>query len=171
MDPARSKKQGPQTDAANVSVDVQLAASGNEVPAVSTIRQWVTQTIQAAGVDERLEVSVRVVDASEMRTLNRRYRDRDRATNVLSFPAGPVAGMPHGEIGLLGDVVICAPVAGDEAAVQEKGIDEHWAHLLVHGTLHLLGYDHGDDDSAREMESLEVLILQSFGISNPYRSA
>lgn len=154
----------------NASVDVQLAATGGDVPDVATVREWVQQALDGAGVSGDLEVSVRVVDEDEMQSLNRRYRERDRPTNVLSFPAGPIAGLPEGESGPLGDVVVCAAVVSAEAAAQQKPVADHWAHLLVHGTLHLLGYDHEHEDDAREMEALEVQILGLSGISDPYRS-
>lgn len=158
------------TIATNASVDVQLATSGDDIPDVATIRAWVRRAIEGAGVSGNLEVSVRVVDEAEMQALNRRYRDRDRPTNVLSFPAGPVAGLPDGAAGPLGDIVVCAAVVTDEAAEQGKPAGEHWAHMVVHGTLHLLGYDHEQDDEAREMEALEVRVLELSGISDPYRS-
>lgn len=156
--------------ASGASVDVQLAASAADIPDVETIRQWVRHAIAGAGVTGELEVSVRVVDRDEMQMLNRRYRDREGTTNVLSFPAGPVAGLPDGENGPLGDIVVCAPVVSEEATQQRKPLSAHWAHLLVHGTLHLLGHDHEHDDEAREMEALEVRILALSGIPDPYRS-
>lgn len=152
------------------SVDVQFAVSGDDTPDAATIRDWICRAIDGAGVSRDLEVSVRIVDHDEMQALNRRYRDRNRATNVLSFPAGRVAGLPDGEPGPLGDVVVCAGVVSEEAAAQQKPVAEHWAHMIVHGTLHLLGYDHEDDDEARDMEALEASILGSSGIPDPYRS-
>lgn len=158
-------------EAANrVRVDVQLGASGRDIPDSATIREWVQRAIDGAGVAGQMDVSVRVVDADEMQSLNRRYRGQDRATNVLSFPGGPVAGLPADEPKLLGDIVVCAAVVADEAGRQRKSVDEHWAHMLVHGTLHLLGYDHEHDDDAREMEALEATVLRSSGIPDPYRS-
>ena len=166
----RPSNPAPMTPATQASVDVQVAATGDGIPDVATIRRWVRQAIDGAGASGRLEVSVRVVDTAEMQALNRQYRDRDRPTNVLSFPAGSVAGLPDGENGPLGDIVVCAPVVADEAAEQGKPPAEHWAHMLVHGTLHLLGYDHEDDGEALDMEALEARILGISGISNPYRS-
>lgn len=167
---SRARLPGPVTSAANASVDIQLAASGDDIPDVATVREWVRQALDFAGVSGVLEVSVRVVDTDEMQVLNRRYRDRDRPTNVLSFPAGAVAGLPDGESGPLGDIVVCAAVVSREAAEQRKPVAEHWAHMLVHGTLHLLGYDHEQDGEAREMEALEVQILGAYGIPDPYGS-
>ncbi len=166
----RASKPAHVTPAAAASVDVQVAATGDGIPDAATIRRWVRRTIVEAGETGELEVSVRVVDTAEMQALNRQYRDRDRPTNVLSFPAGPLAGMPDNETGPLGDIVVCAAVVASEAAEQQKPLAEHWAHMLVHGTLHLLGYDHEDDGEAEDMEALEIRILESSGISNPYRS-
>lgn len=154
----------------NLNVDVQLAASGDDIPDAATIRKWIRLAVDSAGVSGDFEVSVRIVDHDEMEALNRRYRDRDRPTNVLSFPAGRLAGLPVDEPGPLGDIVVCAGVVSDEAAKQQKPVAEHWAHMLVHGTLHLLGYDHEAADEAREMEALEARILGSSGIKDPYRS-
>ena len=152
------------------SVDVQVAVSGDDIPDAATIRDWILRAIDGAGVSGELEVSVRVVDADEMQALNRRYRDSDRPTNVLSFPAGRVAGLPDGAPGPLGDIVVCAGVVSDEAAAQQKPVAAHWAHMLVHGSLHLLGYDHEEEDEARDMEALEAHILASAGLPDPYRS-
>ncbi len=153
------------------TVDVQLACDDPDTPDVESIRTWVVSAIAAvdATASGRVEVSVRVVDVEEMQTLNREYRARDMPTNVLSFPAGEIAGLPDGEAAVLGDVVICAAVVRDEAVEQGKALAEHWGHMLVHGTLHLLGYDHMTDAEATEMEGLEVRILTSCGVADPYR--
>lgn len=151
-------------------VDVQLACDDPDVPAAERIREWVVFTLAAAGSPAgEFEVSVRVVAVGEMQTLNHEYRDMDKPTNVLSFPAGELAGLPDDEVRALGDLVVCASVIRDEAAVQDKAIADHWAHMLVHGTLHLLGYDHISDEKAAEMEDLEVRILTSHGVADPYR--
>ncbi len=127
------------------------------------------RAISGAGRTGSLEVSVRIVDADEIRALNRQYRGKDKATNVLSFPAGgPVAGLPDGVPEMLGDVVVCASVVRDEAVSRDKAPGDHWAHLLVHGTLHLLGYDHDAEPQAAEMESLETRILAEHGLADPY---
>ncbi|MEM9760350.1 MAG: rRNA maturation RNase YbeY [Pseudomonadota bacterium] len=114
------------------------------------------------------EISLRLVDEDEMRELNGRYRDRDYATNVLSFPAELPAVV---DLPLLGDIVICAPVVQREATEQGKAQDAHWDHMLVHGVLHLLGYDHLEDGEAELMESLERRILASLGHADPYEPA
>ena len=115
-----------------------------------------------------VDVSVRIVDEHEMRTLNRDYRNQDKPTNVLAFPAGDAGFVPPGEIPLLGDIVVCAAVVAREAEEQGKLLDHHWSHMLVHGTLHLLGYDHDTDLEAEEMEALERRVLNSLGIADPY---
>lgn len=130
---------------------------------------WVTRAVVEAAQVANAEVSLRVVDAEEMRALNREYRDQDKPTNVLSFPAGRVEGMPDDAPVLLGDVVVCASVVHEEAAAQAKSDEDHWAHMLVHGTLHLLGYDHIADDEAAAMEALETRILESHGVADPYK--
>ncbi len=151
-------------------VDVQLACDDSDVPDANHIREWVVSTLAAAvSPAGEFEVSVRVVGVSEMQTLNNEYRDTDEPTNVLSFPAGELAGLPDDVDRALGDLVVCASVVRDEAAVQNKPLADHWAHMLVHGTLHLLGYDHISDDQAAEMEGLEVGILTSHGVADPYR--
>jgi probable rRNA maturation factor len=111
------------------------------------------------------EVSIRIVDAEEGQALNRQYRGRDYATNVLSFEADLPPGV---NLPLIGDLVICAPVVAREAAEQGKKANDHWAHLTIHGTLHLLGYDHIEDGEAEEMEALETRILKGLGIADPY---
>ena len=115
-----------------------------------------------------IELAVRVVDAEESRALNRQYRDQDKPTNVLSFPAPPPDGLPEAAGRLLGDVVICAPVVAAEAAEQDKSVAAHWGHMLVHGTLHLLGYDHQTDAEAAAMEALERQILAARSVTDPY---
>jgi probable rRNA maturation factor len=110
-------------------------------------------------------VAIRIVDADEGQALNLQYRGRDYATNVLSFPADLPPGV---NLPLIGDLVICAPVVAREAAEQGKKPTDHWAHMTVHGTLHLLGYDHMEDAEAEAMEALETRILAGLGIADPY---
>lgn len=146
------------------------ASSESGVPSADQIESWILKVLQTARPDaERpFEVSVRVVDRDEIRTLNRDYRQRDKITNVLSFPSGDIEGLPAEEALSLGDIVVCAPVIADEAAEQGKTPGDHWAHMLVHGTLHLLAYDHVDDGEAEVMEALEVEILGGLGVADPY---
>ena len=145
-----------------IHLDVQIASRDRSIPAESDFRRW-AGAIRSQDADAT--ACLRIVDEEEARALNHRYRKVDKATNVLSFPASP----PE-ETGLrfLGDVVICAPVVAKEAARAGKEAHAHWAHLLVHGILHLQGYVHEEDDGAREMEALEVSILSQLGMENPY---
>ncbi len=151
-----------------VLVDVQQACDEDSIPEVVIVDAWVTRAVEAAGASHDVEVSVRVVDADEIQALNRDYRDKDKATNVLSFPAGPIAGLPDDAPALLGDIVVCASVVDSEAAEQGKAVGDHWAHMLVHGTLHLMGFDHETDVEAAEMEALETRILTTNGLPDPY---
>ena len=149
-------------------VDVQLAADDGSVPTADDIATWVNRAVDAAGSAGDMEVSVRVVNTAEMQQLNSEFRDQDKPTNVLSFPAGDLAGLPDDAARPLGDIVICAAVVADEAEQQGKAQTDHWAHMIVHGTLHLLGFDHEDDSDAAEMEGLEIRIMTDHGLANPY---
>lgn len=149
-------------------VDVQLAATDDTVPTADDIAIWINRAIDAAGRSDDTEVSVRVVNAAEMQQLNSEFRDQDKPTNVLSFPAGDLAGLPDDAERPLGDIVVCSAVVADEAEQQGKTPGDHWAHMIVHGTLHLLGFDHENDRDAAEMESLEIRIMTDHGIANPY---
>lgn len=155
-----------------VVVDVDDVSGADNVPGDERMADWVNQAVVAASGDSQRprEVSIRIVSADEIHTLNRDYRQRDKPTNVLSFPAGEISGLPDDESLMLGDIVVCADVVAAEAKEQGKDIDDHWAHMLVHGTLHLLGHDHMNDVEAEQMESLEIHILSGFGVSNPYFS-
>lgn len=150
-------------------VDVHIASTARNLPDETDIRRWVEAALAGAGVSPGRRVSVKIVDSAEMQALNRRYRGRDRPTNVLSFAADPVPGLPAGSDRLLGDIAVCADVVLAEAEAQGKAARDHWAHMLVHGALHLAGLDHVSDEGAREMESLEVRILGAQGIADPYR--
>jgi probable rRNA maturation factor len=149
-------------------VDVQLTADDGSVPTADDIATWVNRAVDAAGSTGDMEVSVRVVSTAEMQQLNSEFRDQDKPTNVLSFPAGDLAGLPDDAARPLGDIVVCAAVVADEAEQQGKAQRDHWAHMIVHGTLHLLGFDHENDSDAAEMEGLEIRILGGHGIANPY---
>jgi probable rRNA maturation factor len=154
-----------------IQVDVQNACDDDTAPDNAIIASWVNRAVDGSGTTGVSEVSVRVVSAEEIRALNKRYRSKDKPTNVLSFPAGKVSGLPADIPVVLGDIVICASVVRDEAAAQRKVIEDHWAHMLVHGTLHLLGFDHESDSEAAEMEALETTILCDHGLADPYRAA
>ena len=151
-------------------VYVQIACNNNDVLPPAEIEAWVVRALLASGQEfaARTELSVRVVDTGEIQALNRDYRQQDKPTNVLSFPAGPVAGLPAEEATVLGDIVVCADVVSREAAEQGKPAADHWAHMLVHGALHLVGYDHGNASDAAEMEELETTILGQYGLRDPY---
>ena len=157
---------------AAVTIDVQIASSVESIPDEKSIHSWIEEVISNSGGadDSSCEISVRIVDEEEGRALNKQYREQDKATNVLSFPAVGVgeSGLPPELSQALGDIVICGPVVEREAAEQGKEVASHWAHLLVHGTLHLLGYDHEADVDANVMEKLEAKILAARGIADPY---
>ncbi len=159
-------------DSGAVVVDVDDVSGADNVPAYERIADWVSQAVAAAAGSEQCprEVSIRIVASDEIHTLNRDYRQRDKPTNVLSFPAGEIAGLPDDAPLMLGDIVVCAEVVAAEAREQGKENEDHWAHMLVHGTLHLLGHDHMDDQEAARMESLEIQVLSGFGVNNPYLS-
>ena len=146
-----------------VIVDLQIACQGEHPQAVQ-FQSWVEAALQQ--IKEECELSIRLVDTEESTELNSDYRGKEGSTNVLSFPFdSPVEIEPR----LLGDLVICQPKVEQEAEQQNKNLQNHWAHLVVHGCLHLLGYDHIEDDAADEMEALEIKILQTLDIDNPYQ--
>lgn len=145
-----------------VTVDFQPAYEGDS-PVEADFIRWAEAALRQ--VSEDCELSIRVVDEDESAELNSSYRNKTGPTNVLSFPFdAPIELEPR----LLGDLVICAPVVEREAQQQQKAVFDHWAHMVVHGCLHLLGYDHIDTDEAEQMEALEIEILQSMKINNPY---
>jgi len=149
-------------------VDIQFAVDDESVPGSDDITFWVGRAMRAAGRREDADVSVRVVNATEMQQLNSEFREQDKPTNVLSFPAGEIEGLPSDADVPLGDIVVCAEVVRSEAKEQGKTAQAHWAHMVVHGTLHLLGFDHENESDAARMEGLEIQILTDNGISNPY---
>jgi probable rRNA maturation factor len=144
-------------------IDVQYAVSADGIPPAGSIRQWVEQALPADNA--AAELTVRIVDEAEITALNRQYRGKDGPTNVLSFPHEELPGIAAG---LLGDVVICAPVVASESVAQDKPLEAHWAHMVIHGVLHLLGYDHHKEDEAGRMESTETELLEDLGYANPY---
>jgi probable rRNA maturation factor len=147
----------------NLDLEVQYASALSDLPAESDFRCWA----EAALTERREpgELVIRVVDRSEMAALNQRYRHRKGPTNVLSFPFAAPAPVTSA---LLGDLVICAPVVREEATQQRKQEQAHWAHLIVHGVLHLLGYEHADDTRRVLMEGQETAILSGLGFPDPY---
>lgn len=144
-------------------IEVQVVVESTEQPDQQQIQLWVDTALD--DYERDAEIVVRIVDEQESAELNEQYRHKSGPTNILSFPAD----LPEGiELDLLGDLVICAPVVEKEAREQGKALSHHWAHIIVHGVLHLLGYDHIDDDEAELMENKEIAILHKLHINNPY---
>ena len=144
-------------------VDLQLACDDDtNLPSETAFHTWAKSALPDVG---EYEVTVRIVDEAESQQLNHEYRGKDKPTNVLSFPFEVPEGI---DLPLLGDLVICRQVVEHEAAAQQKPLPHHWAHMVVHGMLHLRGYDHIKEDEAEEMEALETSILASLSIPDPY---
>ncbi len=152
-----------------VLLDIQLVSEHDDIPGREAMQRWLDAALQDRHPDA--EVVVRIVDEQESHDLNLQYREMDKPTNVLSFPFEvPAVVQPDMERILLGDLVICAPVVASEAIQQSKNIEAHWAHILIHGALHLCGYDHQNDVQANEMEALETKIITGLGFAPPYES-
>ncbi len=148
----------------SIELDLQLAVESEEgLPKTEEFSTWLEAAITQ--FQPQAEVTIRIVDIEESHQLNLEYRGKDKPTNVLSFPFEAPPGM---ELDLLGDLVICRQVVEQEAIEQNKPLLAHWAHMVVHGSLHLLGYDHIEDDEAEEMESLETELMQKLGFEDPY---
>jgi probable rRNA maturation factor len=149
----------------NLIVDIQMASASEEAPDPQSIERWVSAAID--NQRDSTELSIRIVDNEEGRALNEQFRGSTGATNVLSFPFENESPEP---LPLIGDIVICAPVVRKEASDQNKTLNAHWAHMIIHGVLHLLGYDHQNETDANLMESLETEIMQGLGFPPPYSS-
>lgn len=151
----------------NYRIDIETNSGSQRIPPAALLEAWITAALQSQNLEEA-EVSLYIVDDEESQELNAQYRGKDKPTNVLSFPADipPEVGIP-----LLGDLVVCAPVVEREAQEQGKSLEAHWAHMLVHGSLHLLGFDHIHDDEAEVMESLETDIVTGLGFPAPYQES
>ncbi|NOH33739.1 rRNA maturation RNase YbeY [Vibrio chagasii] len=148
----------------SIELDLQLAVENEQgLPTEQDIQLWLDKTIPQ--FQKSAELTIRIVDTEESHQLNYEYRGKDKPTNVLSFPFEAPPGI---ELDLLGDLIICRQVVEKEAEEQNKPLLAHWAHMVVHGSLHLLGYDHIEDDEAEEMESLETEIMQAMGFEDPY---
>ena len=148
-----------------ITIDLQVAAEAdkNAIPKKTAIKRWISAAIPEA--KRPAEICIRVVGGEESQALNLQYRGKDKPTNVLSFPCELPPGVT---LPMLGDLVICEPVVNREAKEQGKTPEAHWAHMVIHGTLHLLGYDHQREDEARTMESLETDLLTQLDYPAPY---
>lgn len=147
-----------------IELELQIATEAKTLPHPSQFREWISESLTDQ-VEEDVDLTIRIVDEEEMKDLNHQYRNKNKVTNVLSFP-----GELKADIGYynLGDVIICAPVIEQEAKKQNKELLAHWAHIVVHGALHLVGYDHKDNKEAKVMEDLETKILLKLGFPPPY---
>ncbi len=156
----------------NVTIELMNASTETILPTPQEFQCWSEATLKSlprasdAAIAENAELSIRIIDESESASLNETYRQKKGPTNILSFPCPKVPGT---DINLLGDLAICAPLVIKEAAQQSKSIESHWAHLTVHGVLHLQGFDHEDAAAAEEMETLEISILNTLGYTDPYQ--
>ncbi len=146
-----------------ITTEVQYASTAKNIPTEVQFQNWSSMAVM--DIDRDIEVLIRVVDEPESAELNQQFRHKPGATNVLSFPVQIPGEI---ELDLIGDLVICAPLVETEALQQNKKYDDHWAHLVVHGVLHLLGYDHIDNVQAQQMEAKEIAILKQLNIINPY---
>lgn len=145
-------------------LDIQFATTVTDYPSEQQFQRWVDTVLSDPEHDS--EVVIRLVDETESADLNQQYRHKSGPTNILSFPFEVPDGI---EMDLLGDLVICAPLIAQEARQQQKVLEHHWAHITIHGILHLLGYDHIEDSEAEEMEALEIKFLNLLNIANPYQ--
>lgn len=158
-------------------LDLQQVVASDSIPARETMELWIKAALSEVALsgeseqsqkllNNEYELTLRIVNKNEIQTLNKTYRHKDKPTNVLSFPFEAPAQV---QLPLLGDVVICHDVVLEEAHQQQKTIENHWAHMVIHGVLHLIGYDHMDDSEAQSMENLEIQILNKLNIADPYR--
>jgi probable rRNA maturation factor len=147
----------------SLTLDIDNRSTCDDVPSEEEMRRWLLSFLDKHRTESIIALSL--VSATEIQQLNQTYRKKNKPTNVLSFPAELPPGISYA---LLGDIIICPSVLADEAVAQGKPLIAHWAHLLIHGTLHLLGYDHTEKDEATIMESYEIEILHGLGFANPY---
>lgn len=146
-----------------MKINLQIITQEKNIPSESLFKSWVKAALQ--GKKQKMEVTIRLVDEPEITELNKKYRHKKSPTNVLAFSFQAPPGI---KIPILGDIVICAPVANKEAIEQKKSSQAHWAHLTIHGVLHLLGYKHSTQKDTQKMEALEIRILKKLGFPNPY---
>lgn len=151
-------------------LDYQIAIEDTFYPPEQDVQLWIDLVLSNQSNQDRnlldSEITIRVVSEQESQTLNHQYRNKDKPTNVLSFPFESPAQI---QIDLLGDLVICADIVEKEAKLQNKLISHHWAHMIIHGTLHLLGFDHVEEQQAQQMEALEIALLAKLAIDDPYQ--
>lgn len=147
-------------------VIIQRAAESQSLPSDTQLTKWASTALENRV--PTAELTIRIVEKDEITELNSTYRQKNKPTNVLSFPFDDMPDEMQDEIPLLGDIIICADVIEEEALAQQKTLESHWAHMVVHGTLHLLGYDHEENDEAEIMEAEEIKIMQALGFNNPY---
>jgi probable rRNA maturation factor len=145
-------------------IDFQIISKSKKIPGQGDFQNWVDAVLTDQAIDS--EVVIRVIDEQEMMQFNQQYRDKQGSTNILSFSFEAPEGVDNI---LLGDLLVCVPVVEREALQQNKPLNDHWAHMIIHGLLHLIGYDHIVDKDAEEMEALEIKILKSISIKNPYQ--
>lgn len=148
----------------SILLDIQIACEDENLPSAEQLQLWVNAALPS--IKNETELTIRIVESTESQELNHQYRQKDKPTNVLSFPFEVPEGV---DLNLLGDLVICSDVVNKEAIAQNKKNNDHWAHLVIHGCLHLQGYDHIEEDEAIKMESLEIKLLSTLGIDNPYQ--
>ncbi len=147
----------------SITLDLQTAYPADNLPSPESFQQWVEAALLP--YKQSFELTIRIVTNDECQQLNKTYRQKDNPTNVLSFPFEVPEGVT---LDLLGDIVIAADVVKQEAQAQNKTLHDHWAHMVIHGTLHLLGFDHISDEDANEMESIEIKLLADLGLQDPY---
>lgn len=144
-------------------VDIQIVSHSDNLPSKEQFQFWIDAVLTDNSEDS--EIVIRIIDETEMIQFNEQYRNKEGSTNILSFPFHPPDEI---ESKLLGDLLICAPIVEKEALLQHKKVEHHWAHMTIHGLLHLLGYDHIDNAEAEKMEALEIKLLKTIKITNPY---
>jgi len=150
-----------------MSIEVQVVSTCTSIPNEDQLTKWAELAKQQR---PEAQLVIRVVDCEESAMLNQTYRQKEGPTNVLSFPFERPFGLPDDAVidDILGDIVICAPVVEQEANEQGKDIGKHWSHMVIHGCLHLQGYDHVDEAERIDMETVEIKLLETIGVSNPY---
>lgn len=161
----------PDGPVSEPAIDLQVACEAPDLPDRAELVRWIAGANDAIGGVRQIEIAIRIVDESESQALNRQFRERDKSTNVLSFPADmeSIPGLPPEASIYLGDLVLCAPVVAREAREQGKAASTHWLHLVLHGFLHLNGFDHETAEDAAEMEGLETRLMKAAGLPDPYK--